>query len=69
MPSINSKTIAPNSVLKLATGPAEGKMLPAMFVLLADFQQSDVEAAGGTASATGKDKADLERRTLIEALD
>ena len=44
-------------------------MLPAMFVLLADFQQSDVEAAGGTASATGKDKADLERRTLIEALD
>ena len=46
-------------------------MLSAVIVLLADFQQSDVEAAGGTtsATATGKDKAELERRTLIEELN
>ena len=58
-------------MLKLATGPAERKMLSAVIVLLADFQQSDVEAAGGTtsATATGKDKAELERRTLIEELN
>lgn len=56
-------------MLKFATDPAEKKMFSAVLVMLADSQQSDVETAGGTSSATGKDKVDLEGRTLIDALD
>jgi len=43
-------------------------MLSAAFVLLADFQKSDVETVGGTASATGIDIVALERASLIEEL-
>jgi hypothetical protein len=56
------------TVLNISEDSTEIKMLSAAFVLLADFQQSDVETVGGTASATGIDIVALERASLIEEL-
>lgn len=56
------------TVLNISEDSTEIKMLSAAFVLLADFQQSDVETVGGTASAAGIDIAALERASLIEEL-
>lgn len=55
-------------VLKCSTDSTERKVLSAAFSLLADFQLDDVETEGDTVGAVVQDKADRERRSLIEEL-